>query len=61
MVQHRLCVAGSMDVVAIPKDVVVQLEVISNLFGSSDMISPYSQGQGPSLATIQTLWQVLLL
>ena len=61
MVKHSLCEVWSMDAVAIPKDVVVQLEVISDLFGSSDMISPYFQGQGPSLATIQTIWQVFLL
>ena len=54
MVQHSLCVSWSMDAVAILKDVTVQLEVISGLFGSLDMISPYSQGQGPSLATIHT-------
>lgn len=45
-----------MDAVAIPKDVVVQLEVIFDSFGSLDMTSPYFQDQRPSLATI---WQVL--
>ena len=40
-----------MDTVAIPKNVMVQLEVISDLFGSLDMTSPYFQGQDPLYKT----------
>ena len=36
----------------------VQLEVISDLLDSLGIASPYSQDQGPCLATTQNIWQV---